>query len=106
MKRPFASPNPAEEIPESYEHARVLTPFGSIPTPHQANIFGVKFLRDEELVATCAADGVVFVIDVETSQIRHQYSHSGRVKRIATACPNTFYTACEDGTVSNCAKCN
>lgn len=98
-QKPFSSGSSADKM-DDYQMSAVIKPIGSHLTQHSANIFGVKFLQDERVMATCAADGMVFVIDIETNAVHNKYNHEARVKRLAVSCPYTFYSACEDGKVS------
>lgn len=77
-------------------------------TPHQGNIFSVKFLPNtsDTLIATGAADHQIFVFDVNrTSELTTPCwkcnCHSQRVKRLATVAesPCVFWSAGEDGRV-------
>ena len=56
----------------------------------------------ERLVATCAADSKITLLDVEDNNTLHIFSnHRSRVKRLATAEdePHLLFSASEDGTV-------
>jgi len=97
--KPFSSGSHAEPV-DGHKKSAVIKPVASHLTQHVANIFGVKFLQDERVMATCAADGMAFIIDIETNAVNNKYNHEARVKRLAVSCPNTFYSACEDGNVS------
>lgn len=77
-------------------------------TPHQGNIFSVKFLPNtgDTSIATGAADHHIYVFDVNrTSDLETPYwkcsCHSQRVKRLATVAesPNIFWSAGEDGRI-------
>ncbi|KAF0288714.1 WD and tetratricopeptide repeats protein 1 [Amphibalanus amphitrite] len=76
----------------------------TIPTTHSGNIFSVKFMPESNdgVVATCAADCHLKVIDVRFSEVTHQCScHHGRVKRLAVAphLPYLVWSAGEDGLI-------
>lgn len=78
-------------------------------TPHQGNIFSVKFLphSGDALIATGAADRNCFVFDVNriedvsATPIWKCSCHKQRVKRLATSPdnPNMFWSAAEDGRI-------
>ncbi|XP_970829.1 WD and tetratricopeptide repeats protein 1 isoform X1 [Tribolium castaneum] len=77
-----------------------------IPTPHIGNIFSVKFLADENVIATAAGDCRVVVQSVsgaldKSAPLLDCACHIGRVKRLATAPdqPTLFWSAGEDGLV-------
>lgn len=77
-----------------------------IPTPHIGNIFSVKFLADEDVIATAAGDCRVVVQSVsgalnKNAPLLDCACHIGRVKRLATApdMPTLFWSAGEDGVV-------
>lgn len=77
-------------------------------TPHQGNIFSVKFLPNtgDALIATGAADQHIYVFDINrtaelTTPCWKCNCHTQRVKRLATVaeCPYLFWSAGEDGRV-------
>uniref|UniRef100_A0A182VY85 WD and tetratricopeptide repeats protein 1 n=1 Tax=Anopheles minimus TaxID=112268 RepID=A0A182VY85_9DIPT len=76
-------------------------------TPHEGNIFSVKFLpkRSNSLLVTGAGDCKTFVFDINRQNdyhpIRQCSCHTQRVKRLATSPRNVhmFWSAGEDGLV-------
>ncbi|XP_049280801.1 WD and tetratricopeptide repeats protein 1 [Anopheles funestus] len=75
-------------------------------TPHEGNIFSVKFLpkRNNSLLVTGAGDCKTFVFDVNRQNdypIRQCSCHTQRVKRLATSPRNVhmFWSSGEDGLV-------
>ncbi|XP_053680694.1 WD and tetratricopeptide repeats protein 1 [Anopheles nili] len=77
-----------------------------LQTPHDGNIFSVKFLpnRGNSLLATGAGDCKMFVFDVNRQNdhpIRKCTCHTHRVKRLATSPRHShvFWSAAEDGVV-------
>uniref|UniRef100_A0A182JVP5 WD and tetratricopeptide repeats protein 1 n=1 Tax=Anopheles christyi TaxID=43041 RepID=A0A182JVP5_9DIPT len=75
-------------------------------TPHEGNIFSVKFLpkRGNSLLVTGAGDSKTFVFDINRQNdnpIRQCSCHLQRVKRLATSPRNAhmFWSAAEDGLV-------
>uniref|UniRef100_A0A182SYI2 WD_REPEATS_REGION domain-containing protein n=1 Tax=Anopheles maculatus TaxID=74869 RepID=A0A182SYI2_9DIPT len=75
-------------------------------TPHEGNIFSVKFLpkRNNSLLVTGAGDCKTYVFDINRQNdtpIRHCSCHGQRVKRLATSPRNAhmFWSAGEDGLV-------
>uniref|UniRef100_A0A182P8N9 WD and tetratricopeptide repeats protein 1 n=1 Tax=Anopheles epiroticus TaxID=199890 RepID=A0A182P8N9_9DIPT len=75
-------------------------------TPHEGNIFSVKFLpkRGNSMLVTGAGDSKTFVFDINRqndSPIRQCSCHLQRVKRLATSPRNAhmFWSAAEDGLV-------
>ncbi|XP_037079395.1 WD and tetratricopeptide repeats protein 1-like [Pollicipes pollicipes] len=76
----------------------------TIPTGHNGNIFSVKLLpaSEDRVLATCAADCQIKVLDVPFGEVTHQCScHQGRVKRLAVSShlPYLVWSAGEDGLV-------
>lgn len=78
----------------------------SFLTPHQGNVFSVKYLPGTTKLATCAADCAIYVYDLygATAEISPSWKchcHQARVKRLATAgdTPFLFWSASEDGNV-------
>lgn len=82
----------------------VHRPVNSVTTQHLANIFSIKFLQDEHLIASGAADGKVFLTDLESLETVISYDMEKRVKRLATSSEFTFYAASENGKVT-CITC-
>lgn len=94
-------------------HVIIWDPFKSktkldFLTPHQGNIFSVKFLpnSDDTLIATGAADHCIYVFDItRLSEPASPYwkccCHSQRVKRLATTAENAniFWSSGEDGRI-------
>lgn len=87
-----------------FHHKPVL----DLLTPHQGNIFSVKFLpqSNDALIATAAADRSCFVFDINratdlSSPIWKCTCHTQRVKRLATVpdSPSVFWSAGEDGRI-------
>lgn len=88
---------------------RIWDPFAKkclhvVPTKHIGNIFSVKFVSDDNMIATCAGDCRVIVQSIEDTgkqAIMDCSCHAARVKRLATApdCPTLFWSAGEDGLV-------
>lgn len=87
----------------AFEHKMKL----DILTPHQGNIFSVKFVpgSSDALVASGAADGNIFVFDINrdaepTPQWRCK-CHTQRVKRLATVpdAPHMLWSSGEDGKI-------
>lgn len=80
-------------------------PVTDLMTPHQGNIFSVKFLPNtgDTLVATAAADRFCYVFDLNrtTDPFWKCKCHTQRVKRLATSpeSPCTFWSAGEDGRI-------
>lgn len=83
-------------------------PVLDLMTPHQGNIFSVKFLPNtgDALIATGAADRCCYVFDVNRSTDVSTpcwkcNCHSQRVKRLATVpdSPCIFWSAGEDGRI-------
>lgn len=79
-----------------------------IMTPHQGNIFSVKFLPNtgDTLIATAAADRYCYVFDLNratdlASPCWKCSCHTQRVKRLATVpdSPCIFWSAGEDGKI-------
>lgn len=79
-----------------------------VMTPHQGNIFSVKFLPNtsDTIIATGAADQHIFLFDINrTMDMTTPYwrcnCHTHRVKRLATVAesPSIFWSAGEDGRV-------
>lgn len=77
-------------------------------TPHQGNIFSVKFLPNtgDALIATAAADRCCYVFDVNratdlSTPCWKCSCHTQRVKRLATVpeSPCIFWSAGEDGRI-------
>lgn len=78
-------------------------------TPHQGNIFSVKFLpnTNDSLIATAAADRCCYVFDINRATDLSSpcwkcfNCHKQRVKRLATVhdSPCVFWSAGEDGRV-------
>uniref|UniRef100_A0A182NSR3 WD and tetratricopeptide repeats protein 1 n=1 Tax=Anopheles dirus TaxID=7168 RepID=A0A182NSR3_9DIPT len=75
-------------------------------TPHEGNIFSVKFLpkRSSSLIVTGAGDCKTFVFDINRQNdqpIRDCSCHAQRVKRLATSPRNVhvYWSAAEDGLV-------
>lgn len=102
--RPFSRGSTKENIENSPtlsipENVRTVSPIGSVTTPHTANIFDAKFFQCEKTVATCAGDGLIAIMDIETKAVLAQYTHPGRVKRLGVSDENTFYAACENATL-------
>ncbi|KRT81712.1 WD40 domain-containing protein [Oryctes borbonicus] len=85
--------------PFSYKCLNVIT------TSHVGNIFSVKFLGDESLIATGAGDCRVVVRSIDDTRTSAPHitckCHRGRVKRLAKAPdqPLLFWSASEDGSV-------
>ncbi|XP_058129120.1 WD and tetratricopeptide repeats protein 1-like [Anopheles ziemanni] len=92
-------------------HVKLWDPFRhtqlhDILTPHEGNIFSVKFLpqRGNSVLATCAGDCKTFVFDINRqteNPTRRCVCHLHRVKRLATSPrnPHLFWSAAEDGLV-------
>uniref|UniRef100_A0A182J123 WD and tetratricopeptide repeats protein 1 n=1 Tax=Anopheles atroparvus TaxID=41427 RepID=A0A182J123_ANOAO len=92
-------------------HVKLWDPFRhtllhDLMTPHEGNIFSVKFLpqRGNAVIATCAGDNKTFVFDINRENenpTRRCVCHLQRVKRLATAPrnPHLFWSAAEDGLV-------
>ena len=75
-----------------------------IQTPHQGNIFSVKFIprSNNRQVLSGAADGKIFMFDVHKDNPTFSCCcHSKRIKRLAVAPdnPNLFWSSAEDGLV-------
>uniref|UniRef100_A0A182R0J6 WD and tetratricopeptide repeats protein 1 n=1 Tax=Anopheles farauti TaxID=69004 RepID=A0A182R0J6_9DIPT len=75
-------------------------------TPHEGNIFSVKFLpkRNNSIIVTGAGDSKTFVFDINRQNdqpIRECTCHIKRVKRLATSPRNVhmYWSAAEDGLV-------
>lgn len=77
-------------------------------TPHQGNIFSVKFLPNSgnALIATAAADRNIYIFDVNrATDVSTPFwkcnCHTQRVKRLATVPdnPSIFWSAGEDGRI-------
>lgn len=75
-------------------------------TPHQGNVFSVKYLPGSTKMATGAADCAIYVFDVNTAAPEVApcwkcHCHQSRVKRLATAVdtPFLFWSASEDGNI-------
>ncbi|GAB0097419.1 Tetratricopeptide repeat [Sergentomyia squamirostris] len=86
---------------DAFSHKRMA----SIMTPHQGNIFSVKFMpkSGNSTVVTGAADGKIYVFDLNRSDSPTWSCrcHSRRVKRLATApeTPFVFWSSAEDGDI-------
>ncbi|KAI4458640.1 wd repeat domain-containing family [Holotrichia oblita] len=91
-------------------HVRIWDPFNYkclnvISTTHVGNIFSIKFLGDESLIATGAGDCRVLVRSIDDTRTSAPHitckCHRGRVKRLAKAPdqPLLFWSASEDGLV-------
>ncbi|KAJ3036228.1 hypothetical protein HDV00_002983 [Rhizophlyctis rosea] len=100
-------PKTTQPTNESKPPTRLLA---RIPTRHRANIFSTKFIPNtaNSLLATCAGDGDVKLLDIHytstrtTSSIRRTWScHRDRAKRLATpyAEQHLLWSCSEDGTV-------
>lgn len=81
-------------------------PVHDILTPHQGNIFSVKFLPNsgDALIATAAADRYCYVFDVNRDSSTPSWKcncHTQRVKRLATSpdSPWIIWSAGEDGRI-------
>ncbi|XP_028156920.1 WD and tetratricopeptide repeats protein 1 isoform X2 [Ostrinia furnacalis] len=82
---------------DPYRHKKIH----KITTGHTGNIFSVKFLTPD-ILATCAADGMVRARSVSTGTSLLECScHCGRVKRLATSPenPSISWSAGEDGLI-------
>lgn len=87
-----------------FHHKPVL----DLITPHQGNIFSVKFLPNsgDALIATGAADRCCYVFDINRATDKSSpcwkcNCHTQRVKRLATVpeSPCVFWSAGEDGRI-------
>lgn len=85
-------------------------PLHDILTPHEGNIFSVKFLPNtgDTLIATGAADRYCYVFDMNRLGVQNETEpcwkcscHTQRVKRLATVAehPCMFWSAAEDGRI-------
>lgn len=89
----------------AFEHKVAL----DMLTPHQGNIFSVKFLpclTNDAFIASGAADGNIYLFDMNrgldiTTPIWQCKCHTQRVKRLATStdAPNMLWSAGEDGRI-------
>lgn len=80
--------------------ARARKSLLSCDTGHRANIFGVRFLGSEGVLATCAMDGEVRVHQLAAHSSERFICHENRVKAIDVdpSTPSVFFSASEDGT--------
>ncbi|XP_063826478.1 WD and tetratricopeptide repeats protein 1 [Ostrinia nubilalis] len=89
---------------DPYRHKKIH----KITTGHTGNIFSVKFLTPD-ILATCAADGMVRARSVSTGTSLLECScHCGRVKRLATSPenPSISWSAGEDGLILSLLECS
>lgn len=87
---------------DPFTHKQIL----DLVTPHDGNIFSVKFLpkQNDSIVLTGAGDCKMYVFDINRGNdvpIRKCTCHSQRIKRLATTPKLTqiFWSAAEDGRV-------
>lgn len=91
-------------------HVMLWDPFShkqvyDLATPHDGNIFSVKFLpkRNNSVLATGAGDYRIYIFDIHrgSNPIRKCVCHNQRVKRLATTpkLAHLFWSAAEDGKV-------
>lgn len=87
---------------DPFTHKQIL----DLQTPHDGNIFSVKFLpkRNNSVLLTGAGDCRMFVFDINRGNdqpIRKCICHGQRIKRLATTPKHTnlFWSAAEDGKV-------
>lgn len=86
---------------DPFTHKQIL----DLATPHEGNIFSVKFLpkRNDSILLTGAGDCKMYVFDINRGEfpIRKCTCHGQRIKRLATTPKliHLFWSAAEDGRV-------
>lgn len=86
---------------DPFTHKQIL----DFSTPHEGNIFSVKFLpkRNDSILLTGAGDCKMYVFDINRGEfpIRKCTCHGQRIKRLATTPKliHLFWSAAEDGRV-------